>query len=320
MMRSLYIFLFGLIASLWAQPAPETSSVVNPPIPPSPVEDFRRWLTMAEADREKELAGYPEEKQTVLRRKIAIYQAMRPADRDVRLQLLELRWYLQPLMSTAATNRGNYLGMIPVHLHESIRARLRHWDNLTESTRKEILADQKKREMALRYYVLPRRTVIAPPPFPTDQAPVPPDLREHFRRWEGKSPSARAKISTHLATFFQMPREEQLEALNQFSEEDRKEMQKTLDAFGRLTPEARRACVNSFQKFATMSREERTSFLRNATRWQQLSAEDRAAWRELVEKVPPLPPVPLPTAPMPQAPSTEANSSKFTGTNKTGTP
>lgn len=290
--------------------------VVAPPIPPSPIEDFRRWLTMDAADLERELAAYPPEKQVILRRKIESYRAMRPGDRDVRLQLLELRWYLQPLMSVTATNRGSYLDMIPTHLHEAIKARLRHWDNLSENTRREILADQKKREMATRYYVLPRRTAIAPPPFPTDQAPVPPQLQAHFRRWEDKSPSARAKISAHLSSFMQLPKEEQLEALNTFSETERQEMQRTLDAFADLTPEARRACVDSFRKFATMSREERNSFLRNAARWQQLTPQERAAWRDIVEKVPPIPPMPLPLAPMPASPGSSAGNSKVASTNR----
>lgn len=286
----------------------EATAQMTPPLPPSPIEDFRRWLKMEPAARDKELAGYPEEKRTILRQKLESYEAMRPGDREARLQLLELRWYLQPLMSMPATNRANHLNVIPSHLHGALKARLKHWDGLNEATRQEILADPKKRELAMRYFVLPRRAQIMPPPFPTDSRAAAPELQAHFKRWEHKSPAARAKMSAHLAQFFQMPGDEQREALNSFPESERQEMQKTLDAFAQLSPETRRACVNSFQRFATMSPENRASFLRNAARWQQLTAQERAAWRDLVEKVPPLPPVPFPSPPMPQTPRRDSGS------------
>lgn len=302
-----------VFAAMTLRAADAPLPVQLPPIPPSPIEDFRRWLKLDPAEREKELAGYPQEKREVLRRKLEAYEAMDPEQRDARLRMLELSWYLPPLMNVPAGQRGNYLAIIPPRLHDSIKGRLRHWDHLDEATRREILADENKRELITRYYVLPRRTIPAPP-FPTGMAKQAPELREHFENWDSKSLSARAKMSTHLSNFFELPRKDQLKALDDFSEAERQEMQKTLDAFAQLSPADRRACVDSFQRFAIMSRQERTSFLRNAARWRQLSPEERAKWRELVNKVPPMPPEPVPTPPMPRNTEPEASAGKLATT------
>jgi hypothetical protein len=72
--------------------------------------------------------------------------------------------------------------------------------------------------------------------------------------------------------------------------------------------------VDSFQRLAAMSPQERASFLRNANRWRQLSSEERATWRELVSKVPPMPPEPVPAPPVPSASTTADFSRQFADT------
>lgn len=307
-----FTILVLVMVTLRAAEAP--LPIQAPPIPPSPVEDFRRWLQLSPAGQEKELAAYPEAKREVLRRKLGSYQAMPPAQREARLRTLELRWYLPVLMTVSAAQRANYLEVVPPRLHDPIRARLSHWDSLDEDTRREILADPKKREMITRYFVLSRRTQVPPPPFPVDAGTHLGGLREHFAHWDSKSSAARQRISTHLSNFFELPRKDQLKALNELSESERREMQKTLDAFARLSPADRRACVDSFQRLAAMSPQERASFLRNANRWRQLSSEERATWRELVSKVPPMPPEPVPAPPVPSASTTADFSRQFADT------
>ena len=265
-----------------------------PPIPRSPIEDFRRWLEMPQADREKELAGYSEAKRAVLRRKLLAYEQMPAAERDYRLRALELRWYLQPLLNVTPAERGNYLQVIPERLHAAVTNRLAHWDSLDTTARRDFLADEAKRELVTGYFTQPRRHPSPPMPGP----PLPPALDQEFKRWENNSPT---RLAFHITNFFEMPKADQLKALNYFSETERAEIQKTLDAFARLTPADRLECVQSFQRFANMSREERSSFLRNAARWQQLTPEERAAWRDLVTKLPPMPPEPVLTPPMPRA-------------------
>ena len=53
-----------------------------------------------------------------------------------------------------------------------------------------------------------------------------------------------------------------------------------------------------------MAPEERTRFLRNAARWQEMTPTERKTWKELVTKLPPLPPD-FNAPPMPPAPARE---------------
>src|SRR5688500_16766067 len=120
MIVRVFILSFVLV-SLRSANSAETPAA--PPMPRSPIEDFRRWLAMAPTDRERELAGYSEAKREVLRRKLQAYEQMPVAERDYRLRALELRWYLQPLMNAAPAERGNYLNVVPQRLHAAVTNR-----------------------------------------------------------------------------------------------------------------------------------------------------------------------------------------------------
>ena len=81
-------------------------------------------------------------------------------------------------------------------------------------------------------------------------------------------------------------------ALDNFSNKERQEMEKTLQAFRNLPLDQRQQCVDAFGKFASMGRDERISFLKNVERWQAMSPDDRDKWRKLVKALPPRPPLP----------------------------
>lgn len=275
-----------------------------PPIPPSPIQEFRNWLKMSETDRETELQKYSAEKQVVLRQKIQAYAAMPLEQRERRLRMLELRWYLRPLMGVAPEQRGNYLEMMPPRLHQLVTVRLQQWDQLDAATRKEILANDDAREMATRYFVHIRRNggqgTLAPHPLdPAKRA----ELQEKLKLWSETTPARRDRMAVQLSAFFELPKPDQAKTLENFSETDRQEMQRALDVFAKLPPQNRKLCVESFQKFATMSPAERGEFLRKAERWQQMTTEERETWKSLVTKLPPMPPDPaeLPLPPRPQA-------------------
>ncbi|HEX7859452.1 MAG TPA: DUF3106 domain-containing protein [Verrucomicrobiae bacterium] len=289
------LFLFALMVGTIGA---AESAPVRPPAPPSPIEDFRRWLQMPEADREKELAGYPEPKREVLRKKLGAYEGMTAEQREARLINLELRWYLQPLMKVSPADRGNYLRLIPERLHSLVQERLAHWDQMDERTRTEILADERKRELATRYFVHARRKTTNATTARV-MPPMPPRLQEHFARLDQQGNAARAKIPLHLNNFFAMTPEAQRAALLALSESERQEMQKTLEAFARLSRSDRELALISFGKFANLPPEERADFQRNAARWQEFTPEERASWRELVRQLPPMPPMPVPRPPMP---------------------
>jgi hypothetical protein len=133
--------------------------------------------------------------------------------------------------------------------------------------------------------------------------PHPSDLNKHLNHWGTASAAGRERMTAHLSNFFELAPEAQRQALLSLSESERQEMQKTLEAFARLSAKDRKKSVESFQRLATMDPQERASFLRNAARWQQLSPDERAAWREMVAKLPPMPPEPVPLPPSPRVSS-----------------
>jgi hypothetical protein len=285
-----------------AQPPLPPRPVPIPPMPPSPIQEFRNWLQMSEADRELALQGYPAEKQTVLRRKIQAYAAMPADQRERRLKMLELRWYMRPLMGVLPEERGNYQELMPPRLRELVASRLAQWDRLDAATRTEILANDEAREMATRYFIhLRRSTSQAMPELQSIDAAKRAELQEKLRHWQQTTPAQRGRMAEQLSAFFELAAPEQQRTLEDFSEQDRQEMQKALEVFAKLPSQNRQICVKSFQKFATMTPQERGEFLRKAERWQQMTPQERQTWKSLITKLPPMPPEPIEMPPKPQA-------------------
>jgi hypothetical protein len=304
---SLPILIFSAVmvvfgASAAGQPIPSAPMPIQmPPLPPSPIDQFRQWLKVPVGEREQALAEYPESKRAILREKLRLYEAMPAEQRERRLKMLELRWYLRPLMSLSPGQRGDSLKMIPPRLQGLVSERIAQWDRMDPQVRQEILANEDARELVTGYFVHIRRNPVTGPDLhPLDEKKRA-ELQNALKRWNQTSPVQRANMSAQLTAFFELPRTAQQKTLGAFPESERIEMQKTLDAFARLSPQYRRICVDSFGKFATMSPRERASFLRNAERWQQMSPEEREAWRKLVTKLPPMPPEPIPAPPRPPA-------------------
>jgi hypothetical protein len=257
-----------------------------PPLPPSPVEQFRQWLRMAPEQRTQALADWPEAKRKVIEEKLLAYQAFSEEQRERRLKMLELRWYLRPLMGMSMGQRQVQMAAIPEALQELVRKRLEQWDRLELAQQKQILQNEESRELATTYFAQVRR----------GQALEPAQLNQLKRSREILN---NPKVAAHVAVFFTLPTEQQARTLEHFSEVERREMQRTLDIFAHLTPAERRLCVDSFHKFASMGVEERKEFLLNAARWQAMSPQERETWKELVTKLPPFPPEPEVTPPTP---------------------
>src|SRR4029077_11684831 len=88
----------------------------------------------------------------------------------------------------------------------------------------------------------------------------------------------RQKLLARFNEYFELTPVEKERALNNISEAERQQMEKTLRSFGQLTPEQRMTCIRSFEKFAGMSVLERNQFLKNAERWKAMKPEQRQAW------------------------------------------
>lgn len=267
-----------------------------PPLPPSPIEPFRRWLNMPPEEREKHLADYPEANQKILRAKLEYYEDLAPEERERRLAMLDLRYYLEPLLQeTSSARREARLAAIPERYRSTIRARLAHWDRMPPGVRTNIL----QKDLALHYLTRihrkpsPEETALILPP------PVNPRARQKIEAWHDLPGGERKNLSAGLTRFFQLPREERQKTLETLSETEREEIQRSLDALHRMSPAQRQLCIQSFTRLANMSPREQALFLQNAARWQAMSPEERETWKKLVHNLPPLPPEALmPPLPM----------------------
>jgi hypothetical protein len=245
--------LFGFAGAL----AAETNNL--PPLPPSPVVEFRTWLRLPPEGRKAMLLGRPEESRKILEEKLREYEALSPKERERRLCAVELHWYLQQLVAMKKADREDALTQVPDKYRPVVAYRLKQWERVGEEQKKQILVNQ----IALKY-------VSSPQP---ETPPMPVEL----------------EVQNRLRDFFKMSEREQQKALEHFAS-DRNEMIATLKAFQALPEEERNKCIRSFGQFATMSAGEQAEFLRNVERWQAMPNEARATWRELVQTMPPVPP------------------------------
>lgn len=260
-MKSLAIilFLFGA-AGVWAA---ESDTNSFPPMPPSPVVEFRAWLKLPPEQRGAMLAGRSAESRKALDAKLREYEALPEKERDRKLCAVELHWYLQQLIGMPKAERAEALTQVPKYLRPLVAFRLQQW----EIVELKVGRDQKKQildnETARKYVSSP-------------QPPMPVEL----------------EVQNRLRDFFKMPENEQARALQHFTLGNRNEMIATMKAFQSLPDAEREKCIKSFGQFATMSAAEQAEFLRNVERWRAMPKEERETWRELVQTMPPMPPLP----------------------------
>ena len=270
--------------------APEAATISAPrvPLPPMPkpqVSYFRELLALTPARLDAALAAIPEAAQKKLRAKLQEYAALPPEEREARLRVTELRWYLAPLIQTPPTNPMVQLAIIPGEYRQLVQERLQWWDALSPEFQKQL----RDRGWTVPDFPPSRSasaTQIAPP--------LPPGLSDKLQKqlasWLVLPPARRQRMCDRFQRYFDLSPNEKEKTLSALSEAERREMEDTLRAFQKLTPEQRRVCLASFGKFASLTSNERALFLKNAERWKEMSPDDRRTWRTLVTSLPPLPP------------------------------
>jgi Protein of unknown function (DUF3106) len=272
-------------------PAPPTL-VPLPPHARSPIGFFRDLLAMDAAGREQALTNRSPEARTLILAKVREYESLKPDERELRLRVTELRWYLRPLMYGPATNRPAQLAMIPETYRELVEDRLTEWDKLSPEMQTELLAN----EATLRYLSeiegrtdeQRRQALEAIPPGGRTA------LEQGIDKWSSMSDDQRQRMLNHFREFFELTLQEQKKVLNTLPGPDRGQIERTMRAFDNLPPDQRDQCIRSLQKYASLSPAERQQFLKNAERWKLMSPSDRQVWRVLVRKLPPPLPPPLP--------------------------
>jgi hypothetical protein len=295
-----WLALAFLTGGLHAQP------LQTPPAPPgmsyqkvtggielhhlSPVEYFRGLLGMSPAERERLLANKSPEERKIILAKAAEYEALPRPIREARLRQTELRWELLDLMKLPPTARRARLMEISVLDRPMVQSALMQWDEVPPATQKALM----EKQSFLRIYL--RLQAASPQGQQEIIAALPAQRRQHWSqeisRWQALPETQRAELCGQFQRFCSLSLPEQKETFEALSESERREMEKALLAFNQL-PDAQRAqCIASFGKFATMDPEERNEFFQNAARWQTMTPRERQLWRELVQRLPPIPPAP----------------------------
>ncbi|MGO8930298.1 MAG: DUF3106 domain-containing protein [Limisphaerales bacterium] len=272
-------------------PAPPTPAPPSPLLR-SPISFFRELLAMDAAGREQALTNRSPQARTLILAKVREYESLKPDERELRLRVTELRWYLRPLMSAPATNRPAQLAMIPEMHRELVRDRLQEWDKLSPELQKELLAN----EATIRYLTdiegrtdeQRRQTLEAIPPAGRTV------LQQGIDKWASMAEDQRQRMLNRFREFFELTAQEKRKVLNTLSGPERGQIERTLRGFDNLPPDQRDQCIRSLQKFAGLSPVERQQFLKSAERWKQMSPSERQVWRVLVRRLPPPLPPPLP--------------------------
>jgi hypothetical protein len=245
---------------------------------------------MSPEEQEDWLTNRPPEVRKQMLAKVREYESLSPEQRELRLRVTELRWYLWPLLKTPATNRAVWLSRIPVEERKPIEDRLQHWDKLAPDVRKELLEN----EATLRYFSeLSASTDEGRSNLVRNLSPERRKMLEAGIRQIREMPEQqREKMMVRFNQFFELSPSEKVKALGILSEPERRQIDKALRTFRNLTPQLRDQCIQSFEKFVNMSLAERQQFLKNAERWKLLSPQERQDWRDLVASISVQPPYP----------------------------
>ena len=276
-------------------PAPREPA---PPLPlaRSPISFFRELLAMNPAERVQALTNRTPELRAQILAKVREYESLKPEERELRLRVTELRWFLWPLMTAPVTNRAALLAMIPERDRELVEDRLREWDKVPPDVQKELLGI----EPTLRYFAeIEGRSDAQRQQILNNISPARREMLEKgIQQWDSLSENQRRNTLRRFNQFFELTTGEKERALKTLSEPERRQIEKTLQTFGSLRPDQRARCIVSFAKFTSLSLEERQQFLKNAERWKLMPPSERQAWRQLVSRLPPpLPPVRPPPLP-----------------------
>ncbi len=310
---------------LMAQPVPPVPSTntanvgvgtsQGPTLPPlkSPIDFFREVLNRSGAERFEFLKGRSPASQRVILEKVREYEQLSPEQRELRLRVTELHYYLLPLMSVPAANRTNQLASISPEMRKLVEDRLQKWDQLSPESQKELLQNEATLRSLLEFANAPPGQ---PRPALSDAQRV--ELEAGIRKWRELSGEQRDSTIRRFNQFFDLTPEEKEHALSTLSEPERHQLERTLVSFENLSPLQRAQCVRSFQKFASLSPQERQQFLKSAEVWNRMSPSQRQLWKDLVYDLGHQPPLPAPLG-QPPKPPPASSTLPGTGAGITGT-
>lgn len=290
-LHGLGLFSFqGMHAQTARPPLPPP---VNPPLPKSPVDQFRELLAATPEQRDEYLARKKPAAAELIRTHLKEFDVLSPNERELRLRVLQLHQHLVPLMQLPPAERGALMAVVPKEDRVLLEDRLKAWDALPESARQVLLADKRSLNQFIQ---LQKASVTSSAPFPGALAEADRKAFEaQFQQWLALPEDIRAKTTREFEQFFELSPTERDKTLRRLSDVERRQMSETLRMFASLPVEQRERCLGAFRRFSGMNAQERAEFLSNAARWRELDPDERAAWRRLVQVLskpslsPPLP-------------------------------
>lgn len=295
-------------------PLPGSPEALAVGVARSPVERFRQLLLMPAADRARAVEAEPAMTREGLRAKLREYEALDPEERDRRLRVTQLRWYLVPLMQVVPTNRAPVLAVIPQDIRALVARRLEEWDLLAPGLQADVL----RFESTLHYFVRlessgPEQRVAMAAGLSEDRRASMESTLEQFR---GLSEVQQRRMFERFTALFLLGDAERERVLAGVPPGERSQLGATLEWFRGVPESDRRDWFAGFQAFAAMSRAERSVFLKQAERWKTMTSDERGVWRRMMASLPPVPPgmesIPVPpgsrpaSSPLPALPGSGA--------------
>jgi hypothetical protein len=296
-----WLQLRGAIVALMLRGLPATAAEPlkgTPPLPAprSPVQTFRELLAAPVAQRQAYLVRKSPAARELIEAKLTEFESLSGPERELRLELAQLQYFLSPLLAVEPPQRGPLLAAVPEELRTMIGERLRAWDALAPEARREIRESEQSLSHFIRLETADAGRLAAVVAGAT--AAARPEVEAQLQRWLALSAEERARKTAGFRQFLNLTDRERARTLKRLDDTDRARMEATLASFEQLPPAQRQRCVEAFRQFASFTPERRAEFLRDAEKWQALSAAERAAWRRLVERAAEQPPLPEPPWPI----------------------
>lgn len=289
-----------LLAPAQGQNSPQDSKPTRLPLPPpptpparkAPTELFRELLATPAAGRDALLANRSSAARNLILIKLREFEALPPDQRELRLRVAELEFYLSPLLRAASEARPRLLATAPAAVRPLLEERLRAWEALTPDRQRDLLDS----EQSLSFFVRLQVTSASALTNILREVPISrrSEVEAQLARWQALTPDQRAQKTADFQRFFELRAGEQDKVLRRISSAERVQMERTLAQFNQLPPEQRERAVRGFRRFLDMSPTERAGFLQNAAQWQSMTPSEREAWRRVVERAAHPTPVPMP--------------------------
>lgn len=241
---------------------------------------------MKEDQREAALTNRPPAQRKLLIQKLREYDILPPDAREIRLHQTELRWYVQTLINMPLGERTSKIAQVPDRDRATVEERLRQWDDLPADVQKQFLDNQNIVASYLERKTSPVPTALAAPTARQIK------LDQELKRWEALPPDQRQQMCDLFRKFFELDEKQKQKMLGVLSESERLQIEHSVSGYTNLSRDQRDQRITSLKRFVSMSPEDRNALLQNAARWQALTPKEREIWRQLVVKLPPLPPLP----------------------------